>query len=272
MNTSFKFAAASVLALAIANPSVAQTTLTGVSGLNDRIDNITEAAQDDLDRGNDAERFGPLNVPQGWRGSLAFSGSATDGSTRTGDLSLATRLTYGAGKWSHTVGAAGEFGRTGATRTKEEFFGTYEANRYFSNSFYGFALGRYQYNGFAPTEHDAFVGFGPGYRILNSEKVTWRVQAGPGVRYVKTSTGATTTEASGIASSRIYFALNDTMSITNDTDVLYSNFGTSATNDLGLNMKVTDALSTRFSYQTDYNSTGAQQFENKIGVSLVVGF
>ena len=64
----------------------------------------------------------------------------------------------------------------------------------------------------------------------------------------------------------------DTMSITNDTDVLYSNHSTPATNDLGLNMKVTDRLSTRFSYQTDYNSTAAQKFENTLGVSLVVGF
>ena len=32
---------------------------------------------------------------------------------------------------------------------------------------------------------DAFLGFGPGYRILNSEQTTWRVQAGVGVRYTE---------------------------------------------------------------------------------------
>jgi putative salt-induced outer membrane protein len=266
------FALASVIALTAAAPLAAQTALTGVRTLDDRIDDIAETAQTDINRGNDAQRFGPNAVPQGWRGSLAFSAVATDGSANTGEISLASRLTYGVGNWSHSVGLAGEFGRTGSVATKKEFFGTYEASRYFSERFYAFGTGRYEFNEFTGDQHDAFLGFGPGYRIINTQTAAWRVQAGPGARWIKDSAGVTTTEASGILSSRLWLALNDTVSITNDTDVLYSKHGTTTANDLGLNFKMSDRVSTRISYRSNHDSAVGNTWENTAGVSVVVGF
>jgi putative salt-induced outer membrane protein len=65
------------------------------------------------------------------------------------------------------------------------------------------------------------------------------------------------------------------MSLTNDTDVLGSSASTVVSNDLGLNFKMSDALSTRISYRTDYNSdpaAGRKSTDNTVGLSLVVGF
>ncbi|SEQ61826.1 DUF481 domain-containing protein [Thalassovita taeanensis] len=267
-----KLASASALALLIASPVVAQTALTGLDNLNDRIDDITEDAQDKLDDANDAERFGPLGVVQGWRGSLAFSASSSDGATDTGEISMAGRMTYGTGAWNHFVGVALEYGQTSGTTTDKEFFGTYEANRYFTEKFYAFGLARYEYDAFSTDEHEAFIGFGPGVRVINTPTTTWRVQAGPGVRYVKTAAGVDMTEGSGIISSRFYHKFTDTISLTNDTDVLGSDYGTIASNDLGVNFKMSDVMSTRFSYRTDYDSEAADEFENTLGVALVLGF
>src|SRR5210317_494327 len=92
----------------IATGAFAQDTLTGVKGLNDQIDDITENVQDDLEQGNDADRytFGAPNA--GWTGSLAASASATSGNTKNRDVSLAGRLSYGTGVWAHSFGFAGE--------------------------------------------------------------------------------------------------------------------------------------------------------------------
>ena len=65
------------------------------------------------------------------------------------------------------------------------------------------------------------------------------------------------------------------MSITNDTDVLASKGSEIASNDFGINYKISDALSTRLSYQTDYNSkpeAGFEKMDNTFGASLVLGF
>ncbi len=170
MNTVLKLAGASVLAVIVANPVLAQNTLTGVQALNDQIDDITTEVERDQRRGQDDERFGPNGVAQGWRGSFALTASGTSGNTDTGELSGAGRLTFGVGSWNHLVGFAVEFGEANGVRNEEKFFGTYEASRYFSPEFYMFGLGRLPYDGLLDqnagavlpgSETDALSGFGP---------------------------------------------------------------------------------------------------------------
>jgi putative salt-induced outer membrane protein len=275
MKHSAIFTAAIVAATMTCTTASAQDALTGVKSLNDRIDDITTAANDDLTSGDDTNRFGFTAANAGWKGSLAASASATSGNTKNRDVSIAGRMTYGSGLWSHSIGFAGEFGSTNGKNDKEKVFGTYEANRYFSDRVYAFGTGRYTQDKFGTLEKDAFIGFGPGFRVLNSADTTWRIQAGPGMRYSKTSSGVETKEGSAILSSRAWFKINDVIAINNDTDVLSSKTSTVATNDLGVNYKMTDTLSTRVSYRTEYNSkpeNGFKEFDNTFGVSLVMGF
>lgn len=275
MKNTLKLAAASALALMIAAPAFAQATITGVTALDDRIDDITDDAQTDLNRGNDAARFGPLGVVQGFRGSFALTGSAATGNTEANELSVAGRMNYGIGDWNHSFGVAAEFGEAAGVTNERKFFATYEGSRYFTPNFYAFGIGRYQYDGFATNTHDAFLGFGPGYRVVNTEKMAWRIQAGPGVRYVDPLRTANTTEVGFLASSRFFYGLTDTISLTNDTDILGSETDTIVSNDFGVNFKVSDNLSTRFSYRTDYNTDpapGKTATDNTLGVSLIVGF
>ena len=260
----------------LAGPAFAQATgLTGVERLDDRIDDITEAAQEDLDRGTDAERYSANGVPQGLRGSAPLTFSGTNGNTDTSELSGAARLTYGVGDWSHSFGLAAEFGEANGARNEEKFFGTYEAARAFNPKLYAFGTGRFEYDDFATVERDAFVGAGLGYRIVNTDDFAWRVQGGPGIRYTELQNGTSETEEAAILSSRFYYGLTDTVSLTNDTDVLGSETNVLATNDFGVNFRMTDTLSTRVSYRTEYNDDplpGFRNADNTLGISLVVGF
>ena len=61
----------------------------------------------------------------------------------------------------------------------------------------------------------------------------------------------------------------------NDTDILFSDQDTIVTNDLGVNFKMSDALSTRVSLRSEWDSDPLANFdsaENTLGVSLVYGF
>ncbi len=275
MKKAVTFLASTSVILALSAPAFAQTALTGVDALDDKITEIQDNVTDDLAKANDTERFSVAKLPQGFSGSLSASSSATSGNTDNRNLSIAGRMSYGTGAWNHSIGVAAEYGKEDGTTNKKQAYATYEANRYFSDSLYAFGTGRFQYDGFASNEQDAFIGFGPGFRIVNTENVSWRVQAGPGVRYTKDQAGNTATETSGILSSRLYYKLTDVMSITNDTDVLASKGSEIASNDFGINYKISDALSTRLSYQTDYNSkpeAGFEKMDNTFGASLVLGF
>lgn len=270
-------AALSALLLATTAPMVlAQATLTGTRALEDRLDDIDTAVRDDMDRAEDVSRFGNPEFRPGLSGSASLSYSAKRGNQETQEFTLGTRLRHAQGNFVQSIGIALDFAEAAGSKTKEDVFGIYDAQYYFDNNFYGFILGRVKTDGLATTtdevKTDAFIGFGPGYRIINRPDVAWRVQAGVGYSYLEDGVGTSTREAGAIASSRLFWKLSDTMFATMDTDVLNSKSALRANNDLGLNFRVTDAFSTRISYLTDYNDSRAIKTDNKLGLSLVYSF
>lgn len=275
MNTILRVASVSVLALMISSPSFAQTSLVGNKALDDRIEDIQDDVAEDMIDGEDADRFSTNQYAQGWTGSVSLGASATSGNTDTNDISLGGRLRYGDGPWNHSFGVAYEYSDEDGNETKNQAYLTYEANRYFTDQFYMFGIGNASYDDFGTNKIDGFLGFGPGFRAVNTPTQTWRFQAGPGVRYVEDQFNNDTTEIAGIASSRYFVRISETAFVSNDTDVLFSDVDTVVTNDLGLTVKVTDRLATRVSLLTSWNSDPAptkDSTDNTLGVSLVLGF
>ena len=167
-----------------------------------------------------------------------------------------------------------DYADNAGTKSKEDVIAVYDANYYFNDKFYGFVLGRIQSDGLASTAgdvaKDAFIGVGPGYRIVNTADMAWRVQAGVGISYLEDGLGDSVTETGVIASSRFFYKFNDNVFASMDTDILKSDAALRINNDLGVNFKVTDAFQTRVSYLTEYNDSRAIRSDNKLGVSLVL--
>jgi len=254
----------------------AQDTLTGVRGVNDRLDDVERDVREDMDRANDAARFGNPEFNPGFSGSASLGYSGKTGNNETQDLSVGLRLRHAQGPLVQTLGAVLDFQEANGSKTKQDVFAVYDANYYFNEQFYAFALARVQTNGLADTaeetRRDAFVGVGPGYRFINTPTTTWRAQAGIGVSYLQQGDRTSETETGYIASSRFFHQFNDTMFLTNDTDVLKSDSALRVNNDFGVNFRMTNAMSTRISYLTEYNDSRAIRTDNKLGVSLVFGF
>lgn len=254
----------------------AQDTLTGVRGVNDRLDDVERDVREDMDRANDAARFGNPEFNPGFSGSASLGYSGKTGNNETQDLSVGLRLRHAQGPLVQTLGAVLDFQEANGDKTKQDVFAVYDANYYFNDQFYAFALARVQTNGLAEDEtdirRDAFVGIGPGYRFINTPTTTWRAQAGVGVSYLQDGARNSETETGYIASSRFFHQFNDTMFLTNDTDVLKSDSALRVNNDFGVNFRMTNAMSTRISYLTEYNDNRAIRTDNKLGVSLVFGF
>ncbi|MFD1795999.1 DUF481 domain-containing protein [Paracoccus aurantiacus] len=299
---------ATAIATAFSVPAFAQTEIatgadaTGVSQVNDRIDDIQEAVEDDFSRSNDADRFGPQDRRQGLFGGVSATYAGSSGNDESQDFALAGRLAYNQGQFAQSVGIGMEFGEdTDGDKDQEEVYAIYDAQYYFNDRFYAFALGRINQDGMVSEElddlndglldadeitdlegrkkRDAFLGFGPGYRILNTPDTTWRVQAGVGVRYTQAvdydeaDNLRSDTETGYIVSSRFYHRFNENIFVTNDTDYLTSDeAGDEITNELGVNFKMSDQLATRVSYATEYQENREIRTDNTLGVSLVYGF
>ncbi|TKW66155.1 MAG: DUF481 domain-containing protein [Paracoccus denitrificans] len=301
-------AGATAIATTLSLPAFAQTEITtganiaGVSDVNDRIDDVQEAVEDDFARSNDSDRFGPQDRRQGLFGGVSMTYAGSSGNDESQDFALAGRLAYNQGQFAQSVGIGMEFGEdTDGDKDQEEVYAIYDAQYYFNDRFYAFALGRINQDGMVSEElddyndglldadeieelegrkkRDAFLGFGPGYRVLNTQDTTWRVQGGVGVRYTQAvdfdadDNLRSDTETGYILSSRFYHRFNDTVFITNDTDYLTSDeAGDEITNEFGVNFKMSDQLATRVSYSTEYQETRDIRTDNTLGVSLVYGF
>lgn len=276
MNHTVRFATVSTLALMLAAPGAMAQDLTGLSDLDDRLTDIEDTVKDDMARSEDAARFGNPEFRPGLSGSASLSYSGKTGNSESQEFAAGARLRYAQGQWVHSLGFALNFADNAGVKTKEDTFIVYDGNYYFDDKFYGFVLGRVETDGLAalPTDvqRDTFLGVGPGYRVVNTERMTWRVQAGVGVSYLENGVGAKTTETGYIASSRFFYAFNENVFATNDTDILKSDGALRINNDIGVNFKMTDAFSTRVSYLTEYNDSRAIRSDNKLGVSLVYGF
>lgn len=267
---------AALLMTAAAPMVSAQTTLTGTQALDDRLDDIDTAVRDDLNRAQDASRFANPEFRPGLSGSASLGYSAKSGNQDTQEFTLGARLRYAQGNFAQSIGMALDFAEANGTKSKEDVFGVYDAQYFFDQNIYGFVLGRVASDGLAVTadqvKTDAFIGVGPGYRVINTPDIAWRVQAGVGLSYLEDGTGVSNRETGYIASSRFFWKINDNLFATNDTDVLKSDSALRVNNDLGLNVRMTDSFSTRVSYLTDYNDSRAIRTDNKLGVSLVYSF
>ncbi|MDZ4088607.1 MAG: DUF481 domain-containing protein [Tabrizicola sp.] len=275
MTKSFALAGASWLALCAAT-ATAQTTITGYDDIDDRITDIEDVATDEIERADDPLRYGNPEDRQGYSGSASLAYSGKTGNNESQEFSLSTRLRYATGPWVQTLGVALDYAEDDVARTKEDALIVYDANYYFDDRFYAFVLGRAEIDGLAETaddiDTDAFVGFGPGYRIINEENMTWRLQAGVGVSYLRDGVGDSDTSAGAIASSRFFYRFSPDVFMTNDTDVLQANDALRINNDLGVSFQMTDVLSTRVSYLTDYNEARAIRTDNRVSVAIVYGF
>lgn len=300
---------ATAILTALSVPAFAQTEIatgasaTGVAAVDDNITDIEDAVQDSFERSADPDRFGPSDRRQGLFGNMSLSYTGRTGNVENQDFALAGRIQHNQAPFAQSVGLSIEFGEDDqGNKDKEEVAAIYDAQYYFNDRFYAFALGRFNIDSLVDgvdnandnardTEEDddlrrdGFLGFGPGYRIINNDTTTWRVQAGVGVRYTQTGyqywadqrnipgVDNSNTEVGYIASSRVYHRFNDMIFITNDTDYLTSDEGGDVlTNEFGVNFKMSDQLATRLSYTTEYQSEREIRTDNTLGVAVVYGF
>ena len=279
-----RIAAVSAFALAVGSlPAVAQTTLLGSSAVDDQVDDLTIKANRDMARGNDELRFGNQELRQGISGSASLGYSGKTGNNESQELSAGARLRFGQDRFVQTLGFVIDYAEADGVKSKEDVSAVYDANYYFNDKMYGFILGRINSDGLASVatatndpatsvSKDAFLGFGPGYRIVNTDSIAWRMQAGVGISYLEYGDDNSTTESAGIVSSRFFYKISESVFASMDTDIVKSETALRIGNDLGVSFKVTDAFSTRVSYLTEYNDNRAIRADNKLGVSLVYGF
>lgn len=276
MKKTLKLATVSALALMIAAPAFAQSLIGRDSVAGDRNEDLIQSIEDDAER--ELDRFGNEGRPQGFNGSFALRGIAESGNSETLNIGIGTDMNYVWGPNGVELQLNYAYSDDDETEAEESLFYGLEYTRDFNPTTFGFAKlqGSVDSATDAQFESDTFVSFGAGYRIYNDAERQWSVQAGPGYRFATLSDvgSADISEGAFGLSSDYAQKLTETLFLTNDTDVIWSESDTAVFNDLALNVAMTDTLALRTSLLTEYHSEPgtAKSTDNTFGVSLVYSF
>ena len=271
-----KLAGVSALALLVSAPVFAQDLIGRDSVAGDRNEDLLEAIEDDAER--ELDRFGNEGRADGFTGSVALRAVGTAGNSESMSVGIGSDMNYVWGPNGIEIQLNYAYLDNDTSDAEEQLFYGVEYTRDFNSTTFGFAKIQGSADGAtdAQFETDTFVTFGAGYRIYNQADLQWSVQAGPGYRFAELSDvtdGDVSEGAFGISSDYAH-KLTDTLFVTNDTDVIWSDSDTAVYNDLALNVAMTDALALRTSLFTEYHTEpgSAKSTDNTFGVSLVYSF
>lgn len=274
LNTSVGIVA--LIAALSATTASAQDLLGRDTVAGDRNEALIEAIEDDAER--ELDRFGNEGRPEGFSGSVALRGVAETGNSESTSLGIGSDISYVAGPNGIELQLNYAYSDDDASAAEETLLYGLEYTRDFTPAVFGFAKlqGSVDSATDAQYESDTFLSFGAGYRIYNTDMIQWSVQAGPGYRFAElndVADGDVSEGAFGLSSDYAH-KLSDTVFVTNDTDVIWSETDTAVINDLALNVAMTQTLALRTSVLTEYNSDPgtAENTDNTFGVSLVYSF
>ncbi|WGW04968.1 DUF481 domain-containing protein [Tropicibacter oceani] len=269
---------ASALALFVvlsASAASAQGLVGGDSVAADRNEQLIEDIEDDAER--ELDRFGNENRPQGFTGSAALRAIGSSGNTDSVDVGIGTDLNYVWGQNGIELQLNYAYGEDDGKKTEESLFYGLEYTRDFTPTVFGFGKVQGSVDAFSDFQTDTFASFGVGYRVYNDQTKQWSLQAGPGYRFAELEdiTRADISEGAFGVSSDYAHKLSETVFLTNDTDVIWSESDTALYNDLALSVAVSKSLALRTSVLTEYHSEvakGTKNTDNTFGVSLVYSF
>lgn len=272
----FTTSAIALIAAMSATAASAQTLIGRDTVAEDRNEDLIEAIEDDAERTLD--RFGNEGRPQGFNGSFALRGIAESGNNESVNLGIGSDINYVWGQNGIELQLNYAYTDDDDSDPEESLYYGLEYTRDFNPVTFGFAKvqGSVDSATDAQFETDTFVSFGAGYRIFNEADRQWSVQAGPGYRFAELNdvTKGDVSEGAFGLSSDFAQKLTETVALTADTDVIWSESDTVVFNDLAISVAMTDALSLRTSLLTEYHTEPgtAKHTDNTFGVSLVYSF
>jgi putative salt-induced outer membrane protein len=273
MITSANLFITAAIASLVAGGAAAQGAFDIRDAPENALTDLEEAVADDFER--DVDAFGNEGRELGFVGSVSMRGTATQGNSDSIEIGLGARFGFFDGLNGNDISLAYTYSEDEGVATEDSLLMGYDYTRELGSNVFAFAKAVYAADKFGPFEQDLFAAAGVGYRLINTRDMQWSVQAGPGYRVSDTAGGERIEEAALSVSSDYLTRFSDTLFLYNDTDVLASESDTYVTNEIGLNVSMTDTLALRTSLLTEYRSNPEPGFEttdNTLGVAVVYTF
>lgn len=201
-----------------------------------------------------------------WTGEGAFNAGVTSGNTETTDLGVALKVKHEGDQWKQAAEFAGDYGKTDDVESKNRLFAAGQIDRTFNEQWAGYGRLTWERDEFSGFENRYFAGLGLAFKAIDSDAMKWTLEGGPGykvdeIRETLTTPAATEETIGARLGSKFSNKLNDAVTFSNDSEVVYAQTSTQLINVTALTATLWDNLSARFSFDVRHDTDPLPGFE-----------
>lgn len=226
-----------------------------------------------------------------WSSKLSVGGSHRSGPKTILNLDLGAEFEHEYDKWRNELDASYDYNRTDDEINTRRFRARGKTRRALPRRAYTFGLLEYENDKLSGFDYQITEAAGLGYRVVNSRRFWWDLEAGPSLRQSRVrETEEVVQEIFFRGGSELTWKISDTAEFSKETSVLYngnkvevevatagSNFqeGDEVSNVSALDLTVIGNLTARFSMEVSYTSDpppGGHRTETLSKIALVHSF
>jgi putative salt-induced outer membrane protein len=201
-----------------------------------------------------------------WTGEGAFSAGNTTGNTETSDLGIAMKVKHQGDNWIQYGELSADYGETDSVESKNRIFAAGQVDRIFDDRLSGYGRLSWERDEFSGFENRYFLGVGAAWKAVQGETTNWTIEGGPGYKIDEIretlTTPALTEESLGLrGGSKFEHKLNESVVVSNNSEVIYSEASTQLVNVLALTANLWGNLSARVSLDVRHDTDPLPDFE-----------
>lgn len=220
-----------------------------------------------------------------WKGSAELGGFRSTGNSELLGLTGSVAIARKGIDWTHKLDLRADLQRSGGRTTRQKYFAAYEPRYDVRDNLFVYGLAQYDRDRFQGYDARYALSGGVGTKLVDSDDIDLSVKAGPALRVTEATDGTTDTRLAGLLGVEFDWALTNRLKFTQTANgvaetggvavALIDSRSTTVNLVTGLEARVSDRLSTRFSYALDYDSNplaGKLGTDTTSRFSLVYGF
>lgn len=220
-----------------------------------------------------------------WSGKGEIGAFRSTGNSENLGLAAGLQLEREGVDWTHKLRANADYQRSNGRTSREKFYAAYEPRLQVNDRLFSYGLVQFDRDRFQGFDGRYAISGGLGYRVVDNSALDLSVKAGPAFRHTDYTSAEDESRIAALLGVDFDWRITDRLTLTQDTNAVAEAGGqavaiidsSNTTLNLitGLNAKVSDRLSTRFTYTVDYVSDpppGAASSDTLSRFTLVYGF
>jgi putative salt-induced outer membrane protein len=220
-----------------------------------------------------------------WTGRGEIGAYLSSGNSNNEGLTAALSLDRKGIDWSHKLRGRMDYQRANGRTSREQYFVSYEPRFQINQRLFAYGLAQYEQDRIQGFTGRYAVSGGIGYHVIDGDDLDLSIKTGPAYRVTDYVVGETDNRLAALLGADFDWRITDRLTFTQDSNMVAESGGqatvfvdsrnTTVNLITGLEAKVSDRLTTRLSYQVDYNSDprhGAVTTDTLSRFTLVYGF